>query len=128
MCSVCVCVLSHLTLATLLTVACQAPQSMELARQDEWSGLSCPSPWDLPDPGIEPRSLALQADSSPSEPLSMRFFRQEYWSGSPFPPPGDLYYPGIKSMSPALQADSSPSEPPGKPLTLTLTPNSNPEA
>ena len=36
--------------------------------QEYWSGLPFPSPGNLPNPGIEPRSLALQADSSPSEP------------------------------------------------------------
>ena len=42
------------------TVAYQAPQSMELFRQEYWSGLPFPSPGDLPNPGIEPRSPALQ--------------------------------------------------------------------
>ena len=51
------------------TIACQAPLSMEISRQEQWSGLPLPSPEDLPDPGIEPGSPALQADSSPSEPL-----------------------------------------------------------
>ena len=37
-------------------------------RQESWSGLTFPSPGDLPDPGIEPRSPALQADSLPPEP------------------------------------------------------------
>ena len=37
-------------------------------RQKYWSGLSCPPPGDLPNPGIEPRSPILQADSLPSEP------------------------------------------------------------
>ena len=41
------------------TVAYQAPQSMGFSRQEYWSGLPFPSPGDLPDPGIEPRSLAL---------------------------------------------------------------------
>ena len=50
------------------TVAYQAPQSMEFSRQEYKSGLSFPSPGDLPYPGIEPRSLALQADTLPSEP------------------------------------------------------------
>ena len=50
------------------TVARQAPLSMEISRQ-YWSGLPCPSPGDLPEPGIEPRSPALQADSLPSELL-----------------------------------------------------------
>ena len=50
------------------TVAHQAPLSMEFSRQEYWSGLPCPSPEDLPDPGIEHRSPALQADSLLSEP------------------------------------------------------------
>ena len=50
------------------TVAHQAPLSMEFSRQEYWSGLPFLSPKDLPNPGIEPMSLALQADSLPSEP------------------------------------------------------------
>ena len=42
---------------TLWTVACQAPLSMRFPRQEYWSVLPCPSPGDLPDPGIEPMSL-----------------------------------------------------------------------
>ena len=49
--------------ATLWNEACQAPQSMGFPRQKYWSGLSIPSPGDLPDPRIEPMSPALQADS-----------------------------------------------------------------
>ena len=46
-------------MATLCNfVACQAPLSMEFFRQESWSGLLLPLPGDLPDPGIEPRSLA----------------------------------------------------------------------
>ena len=54
--------------ATLGTVACQAPLSMESSRQEYWSGLPFPSPGDPPDPRIEPGSPMLQADSLPSEP------------------------------------------------------------
>ena len=58
---ICVCVLScfsHIRLfATLRTGACQAPLSMGFSRQEYWIGLSCPTPGDLPDPGIEPMSL-----------------------------------------------------------------------
>jgi len=54
--------------ATPWTIAYQAPLSMEFSRQEYWSGLLFPSPGDLPDPGIEPRSPTLQADASPSEP------------------------------------------------------------
>ena len=55
------------TLATPWTVAYQAPLSMGFSRQEYWSGLPFPSPGDLPDPGIEPRSPAWQAGSLPSE-------------------------------------------------------------
>ena len=41
---------------------------MEFSRQEYWSGFPFPSPGNLPDPGIEPRSPTLQADSLPSEP------------------------------------------------------------
>ena len=46
---------------------CQAPLSMEFSRQEYWNGLLFPSPGDLPDPGFEPGSPALQADSLPSK-------------------------------------------------------------
>ena len=44
------------TLATPLTVACQAPLSMRFSRQEYWNGVPFPSPGDLPDPGIKLRS------------------------------------------------------------------------
>ena len=57
----CMCVLScfsHVQLcATLWTVALQAPLSMGFSWQEYWSGLPCPPPGDLPNPGIEPTSL-----------------------------------------------------------------------
>ena len=53
------------TLCTPWTVAHQAPLSMGFSRQGYWSGFPFPSPGDLPDPGIEPGSPALQADSLP---------------------------------------------------------------
>ena len=117
----------------------QVPLSMGFPGQENWSGLPFPSPGDLPDPGIEPRSPALQADALTSEPplrsdqslsrvrlfatlwtvahqapLSMVFSRQEYWSGLPFPSSGDPPDPGIEPRSPALEADALTSEPPGK--------------
>ena len=72
---------------------------MEFSRPEYWSELLFPSPGDLPNPGIKPRSPTLQADSLPAKPqgkpfficyhsvvhqalLSMEFSRQEYWSGS----------------------------------------------
>ena len=55
-------VISHVRLfATQQTVACQAPLSMGFSRQEYWSGVLCPPPGDLPDPGIEPGSLMCPA-------------------------------------------------------------------
>ena len=59
-----VCMLSRFTCfsgvqfcATLWTIACEAPLSMRFSRQEYWSGLPCPPPGDLPNPGIKPVSL-----------------------------------------------------------------------
>ena len=63
------CVLSWIQLfAAQWTVAHQAPLSMEISRQEYWSGLSFPPAGPLPDPGVEPVSPALQEDSLPTEP------------------------------------------------------------
>ena len=51
------------------TITCQASLSMKFSRQEYWSGYSFPSPGDLPHPGTEPESPALQANSLWSEPL-----------------------------------------------------------
>ena len=60
------CMLSRVHLfVTLWTVVCQAPLSVGSSRQESWSGLSFPPPGDLPNPGIEPASPALQEDSLP---------------------------------------------------------------
>ena len=59
---------------TLWTVALQAPLSVGFSRQEYWSGLPFPSPGDLPNPGIEPRSPALQADALTSEPPTCKTF------------------------------------------------------
>ena len=65
----CCAVLSRVRLfVTTWTVALHVPLSMGFSRQEYWSGLPCPSPGDLPNPEIEPRSPSLQADSLPSEP------------------------------------------------------------
>ena len=55
------------TLGTPWTVTHQASLSMGFSRQEYWSRLPFPSPGDLPNPGIELRSAALQADSLPTE-------------------------------------------------------------
>ena len=69
----------HLIVLCLVTQSCLSLQPhgqrslvdyspLGFSRQEYWSGLPCPPPGDLPNPGIEPRSPTLQADSSPSEP------------------------------------------------------------
>ena len=62
----CMCMLSHVPLfVTAWTAAHQVPLCMGFSRQENWSGLPCPPPGELPDPGIEPMSPALQVDSLP---------------------------------------------------------------
>ena len=58
---------------TLWTAACQASPFIESSRQGYWSGEPCPSPGEVPKPGIEPGSPVLQADSLPSKPPGMPF-------------------------------------------------------
>ena len=66
--SLCILTNSCPTLCDSWTVDRQAPLSMEFSTKECWSGLPFPSPGALPNPGIKPRSPALQADSLPSEP------------------------------------------------------------
>ena len=128
---------SHVRLfVTLWTVACQPPLSVGLSGQEYWSGLPCPPPGDLPDPGIKPMSLAspalagrffttsttwehvkvAQSYLTLCNPIqSMGFSRPDYWSELPFSFPGDLPNPGIEPRSPTLQADYLPAELPEKP-------------
>ena len=142
----CCAVVSHFSHAqlfeTLWTVTLQAPLSMGFSRQGYWSGLPCPPPGDLADPGTEPWSLMSplwQAGSLPPGSPMQGFVC--VWclvvSSSLRPhPPGssilwilqakllewvamaffrDLPNPGIDLRFPTLQADSLPSEPPRKP-------------
>ena len=57
--------LSHVC---LFGIPWTVPLSVEFSRQEYWSGLPFPFPWDLPDPGIKPGSPALKTDSLSSEP------------------------------------------------------------
>ena len=125
-------------------------QSMEFSRPEYWSGQPVPSLGDLPNPGIEPGTPALQADSLQTElsgepkkvkvrslssvrlfatlwtvahqaSLSVGFSRQEYWrSGLPFSSPGDLPTPKIKFGSPTFWADSLLCESPGHQGLITI--------
>ena len=112
---------SCLTLATPWIIAHQALLSMGFSCQEYRSGLLFPSPGHLPNPGIEPRSPALQADSLPIEPwerkgakscltlaipwtaarqalLFMGFSRQEYWLGLPFPSPRETELSPVRRL------------------------------
>ena len=81
-----VCFFSHVQLfATPRTVICQAPLSMGLSRQKYWSGLPCPPPGDLPDPGIQPKSLVSVSCISC---IAGRLFTTE-------PPGKAVYYPRL---------------------------------
>ena len=71
--------------ATPWTVAYQVPPSMGFSMQECWSGLPLPSPGDLPDPGIEPRSPALQADALPPEPPGKSCFYRAHRLGQAHP-------------------------------------------
>ena len=62
---------SCLTLCDPMDCSPPGSVSMGFCSQEYWSGLPSLSPGDLPDPGIEPGSPELQADSLPSEPLRM---------------------------------------------------------
>ena len=83
---------------------------MEISRTEYWSGKQFPSPGHLPNPGIKPRSPALQADSlpavSPGKPKNTGVGSLSLLQG---------IFPGIESGSPALQADSLLVELQGKP-------------
>ena len=109
------CVLSRFScvqlFVTLWTIARQTSLSMGFSRQEYWSGLPCPPPGDLPNPGIEPRSHSLQADSIQSEPPGKPMNTRV---GSLIPSPGKLHNPGIEPGSSALQMDSLSAELPGK--------------
>ena len=96
---------------TLISMMNSTSIQSQSCRPGYWSGQPFPSPGALPDPGITPRSPALQVDSLPSSHQGA----QEHWSGQPVPSPGDLPHPGIHVGSPALRASSSPAEPPGSP-------------
>ena len=65
---------------------------MEFSRQEYWSGWLIPSPRDIPNPGIEPRSPALHVDSLPSEPQGKP---KNDWRGQPIPSPADLPNPEL---------------------------------
>ena len=92
--------------ATPWTVACKDPLSMGFSRQEYWSGCPFSSPGDLPNPGIEPRSPALQVDSF--QLIHKGSSRMLEWVAYPFS--RDLPHPRIEPVSSALHANSLPTK------------------
>ena len=82
-------------------------QSLKFSRQEYWSGQPFPSPGDLLNPRIEPRSPTLQVDYLPAEPQGKP---KSTGVGSLFLLQGNLPDPGTELGSPVLQADSLPTE------------------
>ena len=117
------CVFSHFSciwfFATLWTVACQAPLPMGFSRQELWSGLPCPPPGDLPDPGIELTSLmspALTGSFFTSIPpwetkgtISSVQFSRSVVSYSLQPHEVQHARPPCPSPTPGVHSDSHPS-------------------
>ena len=84
---VCVCVLSRVQLfAAPWTVACQTPLPVEFSRQDYWSRVPFTTPGDLPDSGLELRSLLLhwQADSLPPVPHAVATNAPKIWASQSY--------------------------------------------
>ena len=114
---------SCLSLQDPMTVAYQAPLSMGFPRQEYWSGLPFPAPGDLPDPGIEPGSPAVQADSLPTAtrealtpknlPGLVQFssvqFSRSVVSDSLRPHESQHARPPCPSPTPRVHSDSRPS-------------------
>ena len=103
------------------TVAHQVPPSMGFSRQEYWSGLSSPSPGDLPDPGIEPWSPTLSVSSvsqscptlRPHEPQHARPPCPSPTAGGPSPTQTHDHWVG-DAIQPSHSLSSPSSEPPGK--------------
>ena len=99
--------------ATPRTLARQTPPSMGFSRQEYWSGLPCPPPGDPPNPGTEPGSPALQADSLLPEPPGQPPKHTRPPAGAlyrrPLPPPllhpthtqtpGDAWAPALRGLT-----------------------------
>ena len=116
----CVCLVSQSVVSDFLWPHVLQPARLlcpqGFSRQEYWSGLPWPPSGDCPNPGIKPRSSALQADSLRSEPARKP---KSTGVGSLSLLQGIFPTLGIKSGSPALQAGSLPAELPGKPPLTT---------
>ena len=87
------------------TVAYQAPLSMGFSRQQYWSGLPFPSLGDLPDPGIKPRSPALESDALPSEPQGKEPIDGQYLNQTDYILCSQRWRSSIESAKTRLGAD-----------------------
>ena len=85
---------------SLWAVTRQTPLSMKFSRQEYWTGLPFPSPGDLPNPGIEPGSPTLQADSLPFEPPGSLTHNSAACAAGPGPWTGEADVQGVLSCCP----------------------------
>ena len=91
----CLCTCAKSDVCDAMTVACQAPLSMGFSRNYHWSGLPCPSPGNLSDPGMEPVSLMSTA-------LAGRFFTSiTTWEAPPLFKPGQppIYFLSLSILN-----------------------------
>ena len=82
LCCAVLCLVAQLCPTLCDPMDCSLPDSSLLGdspRQEYWSGLPCPPPEDLPNPGIKSRSSALQADSLPSEIFYLTYLKTLFW-------------------------------------------------
>ena len=99
--------LSHVWLfAAPWTVACQAPPSIGFSRQEYWCGLHFLLQGDRPDPGIEPRSPALQTDSFPSEPPGKPLLMISPFWWFPINTEALLYYYNVETQEGASDTEN----------------------
>ena len=84
---------------TLWTIAHQAPLSMEFPKQEYWRELSFPSPRTIPNPGIEPGSPALQAESLLFEPLVHLYIKKKKKKRLDVNPRKSGYFTSVFQMS-----------------------------
>ena len=113
---VCLGAQAHLTLCDSMDCSRQAPLATGFSSQEHWSGLPCPPPGDLPNPGTEARFPTLQVIlyhlSHQGSPRILAWVVYPFFR--------DLPDPGIELGSPTSQVDSLPAELPGKPFKYII--------
>ena len=107
----------------------QAPPSMGFSRQECWSGLPCPTPGDLPNPGIGPTFLALAGDSLPLRHLGSPIYwllmtKKKKEGDFPGGSDGKESACNVRDLASIPESGRSPGEGPGNPLQYSCLENS----